>query len=158
MSDHASLIFPYIGTKLIKAYPEPAHHASGTHAVGAPGYHVIYEDGYESWSPKDVFEAAYRPASGMNFGLALEALKKGSKVARGSWSGKGMWLSLSGLGVREVPASAFWSDNNAQHAAEQGGSAKVLPCITAKTATGEILMGWLPPMLDMMAEDWQIVE
>lgn len=24
-----------------------------------PGYHVIYEDGYESWSPKDVFERAY---------------------------------------------------------------------------------------------------
>ena len=25
-----------------------------------PGYLVKYEDGYESWSPKDVFEEAYR--------------------------------------------------------------------------------------------------
>lgn len=26
------------------------------------GYHVRYEDGYESWSPKDVFEKAYKVA------------------------------------------------------------------------------------------------
>lgn len=26
------------------------------------GYHVRYEDGYESWSPKGVFEKAYKPA------------------------------------------------------------------------------------------------
>lgn len=24
------------------------------------GYKVVYEDGYESWSPKDVFEKAYK--------------------------------------------------------------------------------------------------
>ena len=24
------------------------------------GYKVVYEDGYESWSPKDVFERCYR--------------------------------------------------------------------------------------------------
>lgn len=26
------------------------------------GYHVVYEDGYHSWSPKDVFEKAYKPS------------------------------------------------------------------------------------------------
>ena len=26
------------------------------------GYKVVYEDGYESWSPKDVFEKAYHVA------------------------------------------------------------------------------------------------
>ena len=26
----------------------------------APGYKVVYEDGYTSWSPKEVFEIAYR--------------------------------------------------------------------------------------------------
>lgn len=24
------------------------------------GYHVVYPDGYDSWSPKNVFEVAYR--------------------------------------------------------------------------------------------------
>jgi len=26
---------------------------------GVEGYKVVYQDGYESWSPKDVFERAY---------------------------------------------------------------------------------------------------
>lgn len=43
----------YIGVKKVNAYPEERN--------GAAGYHVIYEDGYESWSPKDVFERAYMP-------------------------------------------------------------------------------------------------
>ena len=68
------------------------------------GYLVEYIDGgqantatykgYVSWSPKDVFERAYKPTEGMTFGLALEALKKGCKVARKGWNGKGMWLIL----------------------------------------------------------------
>lgn len=41
----------YIGVKLIEAYPETKD--------GKHGYHVTYPDGYESWSPKDVFEKAY---------------------------------------------------------------------------------------------------
>ena len=41
----------YIGTKLVKAKPESKD--------GKDGYKVIYEDGYISWSPKDVFEKAY---------------------------------------------------------------------------------------------------
>lgn len=44
----------YIGVKRIQAEPQERN--------GKPGYRVIYEpDGYESWSPKDVFEAAYLP-------------------------------------------------------------------------------------------------
>jgi len=42
----------YIGTKIVRAEPEDRE--------GAPGYAVVYEDGYRSWSPKAVFEHAYR--------------------------------------------------------------------------------------------------
>ena len=45
-----------------------------------PGYFVRYPYGYESWSPKDVFEAAYRSTSGMNFGLAIEAMKGNART------------------------------------------------------------------------------
>lgn len=45
------MIKAYIGTKIIRAEPKE----SGAQK----GYRVVYEDGYESWSPKDVFEAAY---------------------------------------------------------------------------------------------------
>jgi len=42
----------YVGTKLIKAY--------SFNKDGKEGYSVTYPDGYVSWSPKDVFESAYR--------------------------------------------------------------------------------------------------
>lgn len=58
----------YIGTKIIKA--EPMDEETFIHTVKneptradqetGPGYKVIYSDGYTSWSPKDVFEKAYR--------------------------------------------------------------------------------------------------
>lgn len=64
----------YIGTKLVRA--EPAYMVNGklvlTDDFDTPfpvprdaevkeGYKVYYPDGYESWSPRDVFERAYLP-------------------------------------------------------------------------------------------------
>ncbi len=43
----------YIGSKIIEAWPAQKE--------GADGYSVKYSDGYISWSPKDVFDAAYIP-------------------------------------------------------------------------------------------------
>lgn len=114
--------------------------------------------GYISWSPADVFHRSYRPVDGLTFGLAIEALKKGYKVARAGWNGKGMWLSLSCNDTREVAAENFWSPHNAEHARQNGGKATVLPSITMKTATGEILMGWLASQTDMLAEDWTVIK
>lgn len=136
------------------------------------GYLVEYLDGgernhkdfkgYISWSPKAVFENAYGPTDGMTFGLALEALKKGYKVARRGWNGKGMWLSLSCDGEREVSAENFWSPHNAQFARDNGGTAIVLPSITMKTTNAQgrvaILMGWLASQTDMLSDDWEIVK
>lgn len=56
----------YLGVKLVWA--EPMDHFSFLEEQGKPysteenqhGYKVVYEDGYVSWSPKDVFEKAYR--------------------------------------------------------------------------------------------------
>lgn len=140
----------YIGTKIVHAYL--VEYLDGGRANDSR------HAGYISWSPKDVFERAYRTTEDMAFGQALEALKAGNKVARAGWNGKGMWLSLSCNGARLIPAESFWSRHNAAHAREQGGAAKVLPSITMKTATGEILMGWLASQTDMLAEDWRIVE
>ena len=41
----------FIGIKRIKAEAESRE--------GVDGYKVVYEDGYESWSPKETFESAY---------------------------------------------------------------------------------------------------
>jgi len=90
-------------------------------------------------------------------GWAVSMLKDGKRVRRAGWNGKGMWLSLSGpMGAREVPAMGFWSQNNKDYALEKGGYAKVLPCVTMRTATGEILMGWLCSQTDFLATDWEL--
>lgn len=70
----------YIGTKLIQA--EPAYRIDGKIYLksGAvprvmnreDGYKVVYQDGYESWSPKDVFETAYLPVT-VNENLRTDA-------------------------------------------------------------------------------------
>ena len=60
----------YIGTKQVEAEPMNEYHAIES-GFARPkeddseyrgGYHVVYPDGYNSWSPKDVFEEAYKAA------------------------------------------------------------------------------------------------
>lgn len=165
----------YIGTKIINAKPMTRAEYNTFRRWELPsdengadeGYLVEYMDGgvpnttdyegYVSWSPKEQFENAYRETDGLPFGLAIEALKKGLRVARAGWNGKGMWLAYS-PGVSDLPAEKFWAGPNRDHAIQQGGTAHVLPCITMKTATGEILMGWLASQSDMLADDWMIVQ
>ena len=48
----------YIGTKIIQA--EPMESPDSSIDEPAPGYKVVYEDGYESWSPREIFERCYR--------------------------------------------------------------------------------------------------
>lgn len=63
----------YIGTKQVEAEPMTMGQAYGKGflQVGRvpneteqdkPGYHVKYADGYESWSPAEPFEQAYKVA------------------------------------------------------------------------------------------------
>lgn len=92
----------------------------------------------------------------MDIGEAIREIKAGGRVARRGWNGKDMWLAYS-PGADALNAAGFWSPANKRYAQEQGGFAKVLPCITMKTATGEILMGWLASQTDLLAEDWFIV-
>lgn len=72
------------------------------HQPEVGGYFVRYEDGYESYSPAEAFEkgylalaeAGFAASFGVSFGIAIELLKEGDRVARKGWNGKGMWLEL----------------------------------------------------------------
>lgn len=158
----------YIGTKIVHAYPMTRGDAEKhlgrilrtrrkEESDRDEGYLVEYEGGYQSWSPLDVFEKAYRKTDGMPFGLAVEAAKKGLKIARKGWNGKDMWVSVS-PGCESLPASGFWNPAAASFAASNGGFASVPPCFIMKTADGKIQMGWLASQADMLADDWYIVE
>lgn len=146
----------YIGTKIVDA--EPAVRLDGKHvqpndwpipegAEVEEGYRVIYPDGYESWSPKDVFEEAYRPIHGMNFGLALEAAKKGERITRKGWNGKGQYVELAHA------ISYVGPDGKAVDASHNNIGNRAL----AFVGTSGVQMGWLASQADMLAEDWEIV-
>ncbi|MGP5331954.1 DUF2829 domain-containing protein [Pseudomonas helleri] len=123
------------------------------------GYLVEYLDGgapnhpdhagYISWSPKEQFDNAYRPTSGMSFGLAIEALKLGKRVARAGWNGKGMWLAIAGV-ESEWRASIAGCDMPQDW---QGYS----PFIAMYTAD-KLLVPWLASQTDVLADDWQLID
>lgn len=149
----------YIGTKLIEAEPayrldkktvQPTTWPVQKGAVVEEGYRVRYPDGYESWSPKEVFEEAYRPIDGMNFGLAIEAAKKGCKIARRGWNGKGMFLFL-GTDIELHTEADLSCVSNLE-------GDLTLPAIVMKTADDHFCVGWLASQTDMLADDWEIVK
>ena len=151
----------YIGTKIIQA--EPAYRVSNDHAhhiiVTDPadayanypdveeGYRVRYQDGYESWSPKAVFEEAYRPTTGMSFGLAIEAAKKGHRISRAGWNGKGQYVEIA------TRISYVGPDGEIVNAEHDAIGNRAL----AFVGTSGVQMGWLASQADMLADDWTIV-
>jgi len=164
----------YIGTKIITAAPMNRADYNTYRGWELPanengadeGYLVEYTDGgkandsrhagYISWSPKEQFEGAYRETAGLSFGLAIEALKLGQKVARAGWNGKGMWLVLV-PGSPNVTTTAGSPYHNAGVL-----TTEILPHIDMWTTNAHgrraMLPGWLASQTDMLAEDWSIVD
>lgn len=158
----------YIGTKIIQAEPanrfwfengekmvvpdsEDTPNRVREATAGEKGYKVVYPpDGYESWSPKDVFEATYRETTGMSFGLAIEAAKMGKRIARAGWNGKGMFLFLA-------TDIEFHTKADLSCVSELEGDL-TLPAFVMKTADDHFCVGWLASQTDMLADDWMIVE
>ena len=154
----------YIGTKLIRALPmtRAAYNEfrgwqlPADENGGDAGYLVEYLDGgkpntpqymgYVSWSPAEQFDKAYRPTVALTFGMALEALKLGKKVARAGWNGVGLTLRLVGIGNLTLSEDEI----------------STLPYIVicyppdAKT-TPNAVVPWLASQTDMLADDWQVV-
>ena len=95
-----------------------------------------------------VFERANRETDGMSFGLAIEAAKKGKKVARRGWNGKNQYVELA---ERISYENAAHEVINAQHEAI-GNKA------LAFVGTSGMQLGWLASQADMLADDWRIVE
>ena len=169
----------YIGTKIVRMMPMTRLEYNQVRGWALPpdengddeGYLVEYQDGgepntphfrgYVSWSPKAQADAAYRRSDGMPFGLALEALRKGCKVARAGWNGKGMWLvymeplylppyNTQGTHRKVNDRTAKWIGEDAPLDCQ--------PYIAMWTAAKQWQPGWLASQADMLADDWMIVE
>jgi hypothetical protein len=91
----------------------------------------------------------------MNFGQAIEALKRGQHVTREGWNGRGMSLWL--LPAAKVKAEWCREPHLKGLAEENGGEIECLASIRMLTADKKVLTGWLASQTDMMAEDWRII-
>lgn len=159
----------YIGTKLLNAVAMPLGQYNNLQGwklpegqePDTPGYLVEYLDGgkpnhpdfagYISWSPKDVFERAYQPTSGMDFGCAIAAMKIGMKVCRAGWNGKGMFAYL-------VPAASYPAQTGA--AISHFGEGALVPynAYMAIKNVDHTVSTWVPSVNDCLATDWKIVD
>jgi hypothetical protein len=125
-----------------------------------PGYRVVYEDGYVSWSPSSAFEKAYLPLSGLSFSDALIALKAGLRVSRSGWNGKGMFLWLK----QETVIKSDWCKDLFLRELVDAEGGEILGlgtvCMYTHDSTGRkaILTGWLASQSDMLSEDWIILD
>lgn len=96
-----------------------------------------------------------------SFGEALKQLKKGLKVARQGWNGKGMWIVL--MSALKLPPhscqepGAKVNDRTAKYIGEDM-PLDSQPYIAMWTAQQKWQPGWLASQPDMLAEDWVIVE
>lgn len=85
-----------------------------------------------------------------DFGWAITQLKKGEKVCRVGWNGKGMFLFLvegSNFKVSRAPLNKFYPE---------GTDITYCAHIDMKTADGSIVP-WLASQTDVLAEDWMRV-
>lgn len=125
------ILTSYIGTKIIEATPSLKD--------GNAGYAVVYEDGYRSWSPKDVFEESYESFDKMDFSKALHLIKLGFDLARHSWNAPDQYITIIHAGnavYRGLPMQ---------------------DCLALKNAKNEMQPGWVPSQGDLFANDWYVV-
>ena len=102
-----------------------------------------------------------------SFGEAIKYLKRGSKVARKGWNGKGMFIFMRPEDslptnmivnqVKSLPESfKRWVANN--HGYSETDRIKFTAYLCMKAADGTVVNGWLASQTDMLANDWMIVK
>lgn len=89
----------------------------------------------------------------MKFGLAIELMKKGSRIARENWNGKGMYL----VHQKGYPNGIPINKNTAEATGIPEGTVCVFrEYIMMKTVDNEFVP-WVASQTDILAEDWMEV-
>ena len=103
-------------------------------------------DGYVSWITEEQCNREFRTSGTFPFGMAIEALKLGFKVARSGWNGKNMFLFL--IDSPENKTIKMPNGEEAEFVSQ--------PYIMMKTAQN-LVVPWLASQSDMLEDDWNII-
>lgn len=157
----------YIGTKLVLAKPmtfEAAQKVLGREikpaTIEKDGYLVQYKDGYRSWSPKSVFDEAYHEMKGMDFGTAIDALKKGIAIRRAGWNGKGMFVIkqtpsyIGGDMIPKMQSLPLYAKDILQKRENPHIEYRNQLLIVNRDGIAD---SWTASSSDIFAEDWEVV-
>jgi hypothetical protein len=103
---------------------------------------------------KDNLELVTEQRENMTFGQAIEAAKKGFRIARIGWNGKDMYLFHNPSSDVVVSAGRPLAS-----AVPVGTPVHMSPYLMMKTADQEFTcVPWLASQTDVLANDWMIVE
>jgi len=125
------------------------------------GFLVVYVDGYESWCPKKQFERSNQPLNALTFGHAIEAAKRGCKIARKKWNGKDMFVVYMPPLMLPPYDTADTNRKVNDRTAKFIGEDQPLNCqpyFAMFNAQKEWIPGWLASQSDMLDDDWYILE
>ncbi len=118
-------------------------------------------ENYISWSPKNVADNAYRRTDRMMFGLAIEAAKKGLKIAFRDWYAKDQFVVMQP--TLDLPP--FNTQGTARkvndRTAKFSGEDVPLHCppyFAMHAGNGDWICGWLPSQVEMITDGWYIVD
>lgn len=125
----------YIGTKVVKAEPQPCQKDIHNSKVGDPGYKVEYEDGYVSWSPAEIFEKAYSINGKLTFGQAFDIIRSGGA--------EGMRLSNW---QDDVVIKVQFPDENSKMTA---------PYLYVESRFGKV--PWKETMIELFSKEWKVI-
>ena len=89
----------------------------------------------------------HMPTEHLTFGQALAAAKRGEKIQREGWNGKGQYVQLANCISYRAPSGEVV---NVEH--QNIGSSAL-----AFVGTSGVQMGWLASQADMLASDWRVV-
>lgn len=97
----------------------------------------------------------------MNFGCAIEAAKKGNKIARKNWNGQNMFVVYMEP-MQLPPYNTSGTDKKVNdRTAKFIGEDKPLNCqayFAMYNAQEQWIPGWAATQSDMLSDDWFIVE
>lgn len=96
----------------------------------------------------------------MNFGKALEIVKKGGQVRRPTWGDKQFVYLNPGSTAEKLRGRERIAYALDKKLFEQGheGTATRLPNLNLAAGDGSTQTGWVASQLDMLAEDWEAIE
>ena len=100
------------------------------------------------YKKRDNFVIKQKGQMNMDFGQAIEEVKRGKKIARKGWNGKEQYVELATNVSYKSPNGTVTNVNHK----DMGN--KTL----AFVGTSGVQLGWLASQADMLSEDWQTID